>query len=110
AESEGRAYEHEDDELVAAGEFDEAVDHGRRPSRADCIWVSESRRKAAEVTMRSRGGRPLRISTRSLRRWPISTARRSKVPLPRSRKTVRLTPESSTASAGTVRRRAAPVW
>ena len=48
------------------------------------------------------GHEPLTISTLSPKRQPVSTVRGSKNPLPRSTNTVFLSPESRTASAGTV--------
>jgi hypothetical protein len=46
------------------------------------IRLSESRRKVPEMAIRSPGFSPLRISTLSPDRQPVSTSRGSKIPSP----------------------------
>jgi len=52
------------------------------PLRGSSIRLSESIRKVPEVTILSPGESPLMISTRLLRRCPVSMARGSKNPFP----------------------------
>ena len=72
------AHEQENQEAVAPGELDNPVDHFEAPPKAVFNWLSESIRKLPEMTMRSPGCKPLRISTRPSVRAPVVTSRGSK--------------------------------